>query len=160
MRTCPRCKKEKPFSEFPKLKRSKTATYTYCRECANAKRMHYYYANRKNILAHLRVHRQKDDVKIRRAHQARKAQAKIRLEALRAYGGPIPKCCCCQEADVRFLTLDHINRDGKRHRQEVGNGSIYRWLRKNGWPPGLRVMCFNCNLASGIYGVCPHVTPA
>jgi hypothetical protein len=33
-----------------------------------------------------------------------------------------------------------------------------RWLRKNGFPKGFRVLCHNCNFAHGHYGYCPHKT--
>jgi hypothetical protein len=36
---------------------------------------------------------------------------------LAAYGG---KCVCCGEAEEAFLTLDHVNNDGKQHRAELG----------------------------------------
>jgi len=32
---------------------------------------------------------------------------------------------------------------------------MYRWLKKQGYPKGYQVLCFNCNFASA-WGVCPH----
>lgn len=81
-----------------------------------------------------------------------------KLAVLNAYGGPI--CSCCGESEVTFLTMDHIAGDGASHRREiwgVNAGTIYRWLIKQGFPPGFQVLCFNCNYgrhANG--GVCPH----
>ena len=34
--------------------------------------------------------------------------------------------------------------------------AIYRWLIKHKFPPGIQVLCHNCNLAKGYYGACPH----
>lgn len=72
-----------------------------------------------------------------------------------AYGG---KCECCGETIIEFLTIDHINGDGFLHRRRVGKGrKIYRDLIKAGFPKdNYRLLCFNCNIARGFYGYCPH----
>ncbi len=74
------------------------------------------------------------------------------------YGGYI--CSCCGETRKPFLTIDHINNDGYKHRQELGSGGsrLYTWLWTNKLPPGFRVMCCNCNFGRfRNNGVCPHV---
>jgi hypothetical protein len=73
------------------------------------------------------------------------------------YGGT--KCICCNETEIRFLTIDHINGGGSKHRAEIGHGkTIYSWLKNNGYPNGYQVLCYNCNCAKGFYGECPHET--
>lgn len=111
-------------------------------------------AGPRKVLLHKRYH---DDPEKYRA-TVRKAAAKLRQEVLSAYGGPEgPQCDCCGVTDNEFLCIDHINGDGAAHRKEVGEGSgMYRWLRKNKYPPGFRVLCHNCNISRGIYGHCPH----
>ena len=82
-----------------------------------------------------------------------------KLTALEHYGGIPPKCACCGESHIEFLTIDHINGGGRKHIRQVvgsGGGRIYRWLKKNSWPEGFRVLCFNCNASIGLYGYCPH----
>jgi hypothetical protein len=83
---------------------------------------------------------------------------KIRLEALRKYGGEFPKCSCCGEDRYEFLVLDHVNDDGHEQRlvSKGGSTAMYAWLKRNNWPPGLEVCCHNCNMAREFYGVCPH----
>lgn len=76
---------------------------------------------------------------------------KLRREALSRYGG---SCACCGESRYEFLALDHINGGGNKLRG--GNLRNEEWARRNGWPPVLRVLCHNCNMARGFYGVCPH----
>lgn len=79
---------------------------------------------------------------------------KLRADTLAAYGN---KCACCGESRPEFLAIDHINGGGGKHRKEVGGGSRYfGWLRRNGYPPGYRVLCHNCNMAIAMYGSCPH----
>lgn len=70
-------------------------------------------------------------------------------------------CVCCGEDTFEFLTLDHKNNDGAEHRRQIApngikDGSVYRWLIKNGFPPIVQTMCMNCNWAKGKYGECPH----
>ena len=77
-----------------------------------------------------------------------------RKKAMDAYGGPI--CACCGETELVFLCIDHIENDGSSHRKTF-KGSIYRWLRKNKYPPGFQVLCHNCNWGkSHNGGICPH----
>ena len=66
-------------------------------------------------------------------------------------------CVCCGETEEMFLTVDHPNNDGNEHKKVVGSQGIYRWLVKNGFPDGFRILCYNCN--SGRWrngGECPH----
>ena len=85
---------------------------------------------------------------------AREYYYKLRRECISAYGG---KCQCCGETIYEFLSIDHINGGGRKHRIKLGGGSNYlRDLRKNGFPSGYRVLCYNCNNSFGAYGYCPH----
>jgi hypothetical protein len=80
---------------------------------------------------------------------------KERIIALQKYSGKKPKCACCGENEIKFLTLDHINGNGNKHRKLINN-NLVGWLKKHNYPKGFQVLCFNCNQAKGIYGVCPH----
>jgi hypothetical protein len=82
--------------------------------------------------------------------------AEQRREALVQYGGDPPCCACCGERRYEFLAIDHIDGNGNQKRREGQGGSIARFLRKHGWPKGFRVLCHNCNMARGFYGMCPH----
>jgi len=84
----------------------------------------------------------------------------LRTQVLRAYSGESPRCACCGESNLLFLTLDHIENGGNAHRRRSGPQGVLRELKQAGFPMGFRVLCFNCNLARGFYGVCPHETPA
>lgn len=85
------------------------------------------------------------------------ASRALRLEVLRAYSAGTPACSCCGETMMQFLALDHINGGGRKHRQELGGGGYWTWLRANDFPPGFRVLCHNCNLGRQFNGgTCPH----
>ena len=84
---------------------------------------------------------------------------RLKIEAFEAYGGCKCDCPGCNVTNPKFLTIDHKNNDGAEHRKTIGRGAaaLYGWLKKNGYPPGYRVQCFNCNLGrSANQGVCPH----
>ena len=77
------------------------------------------------------------------------------------YGGI---CNCCGESNPLFLTIDHINGGGNKHRlsisksdKPVGGQVIYYWIIKNDFPSDFQILCFNCNLGkTRNKGVCPH----
>ena len=91
----------------------------------------------------------------RQREYKRGSDRRVRKEAVEVYGG---KCECCGENEYLFLQLDHIGGGGLAHRRKINrNGAGYwRWWRKQGWPPGLRVLCANCHAAITIQGKCPH----
>lgn len=86
-----------------------------------------------------------------------KNQAKLKMEIISHYSNGKNYCDCCGENQIKFLTVNHKDGGGNKHRQEVGTGSqFYKWLINNKFPEGYNVLCFNCNLALGFYGYCPH----
>lgn len=59
--------------------------------------------------------------------------------------------CPCGISDLKFLTIDHIHRDGaerRRNGEKVG-AALIREFKKMGWPEslkeGYRLACWNCN---------------
>ena len=78
---------------------------------------------------------------------------RLKQEILNSYGNI---CECCGESESRFLTLDHINRNGKEHRKRVGS-NVYHDLKRRGFPQeGYRTLCMNCNFAIRHGEECPH----
>lgn len=75
-------------------------------------------------------------------------------------------CACCGESERDFLTIDHIEGKGIKHRTSLfgrpnsGGHMFYRWLIKNGFPSGYAVLCMNCNFSKGKHKVCIHQTRA
>lgn len=66
------------------------------------------------------------------------------------------KCSCCGETIPQFLTIDHVNGGGSRHRKARNRGGVYLDIIRSGFPDSYRVLCMNCNWAIGQYGECPH----
>lgn len=162
MLRCSTCGETKDELKF--CKSNKTRGYSYrCKECLRKKRRDYYKKHRDLELAraieYRRTHK-RDLAKERK--WSRNRRRKVRLEVLTHYGGNPPKCACCGETIMEFLTIDHIHGGGNKHRKKVmrnakrAGSEFYYWLRKNGFPEGFQVLCYNCNCAKAYCGICPH----
>jgi hypothetical protein len=144
------------------MRRGKRQLSSACKECYREARKGRGYNpnNREHLQEYQRQYRARNKKRIRAYVRARSRQ--IKLEVITAYGG---KCACCGEAQLEFLTIDHVLNDGADHRRKLkaqgyGSGSgFYAWLKKKGLPQDGRfqVLCMNCNWAKAIYGECPHV---
>lgn len=64
----------------------------------------------------------------------------------------MPACSLCGFSNIDALCLDHINDNGaqdrKLHvkRKEAAGTTFYRFIKKQGFPPGYQTLCANCNL--------------
>ncbi len=93
-----------------------------------------------------------------------KYKERDRFTVLSHYSQGEPKCACCGENIIFFLSLDHINGKGNEHRRELNksknykatNNVVYRWIIENNFPVGFQVLCHNCNSSLGRYNYCPH----
>lgn len=135
--TCPKCGEVKDETDFNPSWPSR------CKPCVAR-----YNKNRRNLPHRKAYHLEAN----RKLHQ------KYKLIVISHYGG---KCECCGEDNIGFLTIDHINGDGKEHRNSLGSpGShFYKRLIDCGFPkdPPLRVLCYNCNCGRYTHGgICPH----
>jgi hypothetical protein len=78
------------------------------------------------------------------------------LKVIDHYSNGTMKCVCCGENHIRFLTVDHINGGGRKHRESM-TCRFNAWLKKNGFPSGYQILCYNCNCGKQRNkGVCPH----
>ena len=91
---------------------------------------------------------------VRQRERCKAKNRKAREEVLKHYGGA---CECCGENKYEFLTLDHKNNDGAEHRRKIGGGGVRlaHWLRANGLPDIVRVLCWNCHMAITHHKFCP-----
>lgn len=76
--------------------------------------------------------------------RALKADAeKVKAVVLAHYGGK----CRCGFSDSRALSIDHVAGNGRSHLRSLklnGGRAFYRWLIRNAFPKGFRVLCMNC----------------
>lgn len=131
MKICIHCHILKPLEDFVKTKqRSLDGYFNRCKMC-------YLSAERERY--HKRWHQEQKRREIK--------HSKLKISALEAYGSI---CQCCNESEQSFLTIDHINNDGAKHREQsnVGGGhNFYQWLKNNKYPIGFQVLCMNCNFS-------------
>jgi hypothetical protein len=141
MKTCSKCKTSKPDYAFG---RDGNILKRYCKVCAKQYNAEW----------------AKQSPKAKASKKARSAKyvRKMRQEVLSIYG---KVCACCGESHWRFLTIDHIDGSGSEHRRAIGvkrssGFQFYLWLKRNNWPSGYQVLCWNCNIAKGKGKECPH----
>ena len=67
-----------------------------------------------------------------------------RDKAHAAYGS---QCACCGEREPVFLAIDHIDGIVREGPKKLRGLQLYRWLHKNKFPAGYRLLCHNCNAA-------------
>jgi hypothetical protein len=160
MKRCPKCKKTKNDSEFHK-KSLKGKIRAYCKSCENEINRKRYWNNRSNELIRSKKYREFHRNEARK--YSKKYIRQLREEVLTHYGGNPPKCQCkgCNESNILFLTIDHVKNDGAEHRKQIkysGGWRFYFWLKKNNFPEGYRVLCYNCNCGKQRNdGICPHI---
>lgn len=128
----------------------------------NAKEWHknYYQKNRKRISERVAAYyKSNPDLYEIRKKRSREGNQQQRLTVLRFYSkSEEPLCACCSETHIEFLAIDHVNGGGYQHRKSLGNGHLWAWFIKSGFPQGFQVLCHNCNMAKGFYSACPHDT--
>ena len=119
----------------------------------------FYQRHREKELKRLAVYRKKYDKEIK------KRIIDLKLEVMAHYSkvisnSDIPVCACCKEKHIEFLTLDHINgRKSMNHKPSLKADKLCRTLKREGFPKGIQVLCWNCNSAKSDKGVCPvHIS--
>lgn len=57
-----------------------------------------------------------------------------------------------------FLSVDHIDNTGAQDRRLNGGSSLYRRLKRMGFPKdNFQLLCWNCNSGKRLNGgICPH----
>lgn len=97
----------------------------------------------------------KDPVLRAKINKRRKAWNKeFKYKLIKLLGG---QCECCQDTTLEFLQIDHVNKDGKKHRAEIGRSvQLYRDMYKNPKKYQLRILCANCHFAITNSSICPH----
>ena len=87
-------------------------------------------------------------------------RTKLKLEVFSHYSNGLPKCSCCGETHIDFLSIDHVEGNGNKHRQKIhckAGLNFYKWLKTYNFPQGYQVLCMNCQFGKmQNNGFCPH----
>jgi hypothetical protein len=163
-----------PVSEFPRNRRRPDGLGSWCKACNNRQRRAAYAVDPNKARENARRWAQENMEKRREAYRRwrrespekagaakrryraahpeeirkrqRRYRDRIRGQVLDHYGHT---CACCGTAEN--LTIDHVNGGGSEHRVELfgranaDNARFYRWLIKEGFPPGFQTLCQPCN---------------
>jgi hypothetical protein len=143
---CSKCNLNKSITEFRKIK-SRTDSILYDGFCIFCRSIYDKERNQKPIN------------KIKALMRNRLRMQKMRQMMFDHYGY---KCACpgCSETNINFLTIEHINNDGSKHRKEVGGTyGVYKDIIDRNFPPEYTVLCYNCNCAKAHNEekICPHL---
>jgi len=136
-----------------KLKKQKEYNSNHLDEIS--KRMKQYYRDNKEKKSQYdREYRKKNRERLN--EYRRKYLKKIRREVISYYSNGKFECVYCGEKHYEFLTIDHIHNNGSEHRKNMKSSNIYLELKKERYPNGYRVLCYNCNISKGLYGYSPY----
>lgn len=141
---------------FSKIKTGSEKRRSWCKKCMSE------YGKERRLKNPEKV--KQESIKWRNENPERfklmKKQCSMRLKqrVIEGYGG---KCSCsgCNEDNFYFLTIDHINGGGHKHRKLLGNKqgpAFYKWLIENNFSSDFRLLCWNCNCGRRYLPDCPH----
>lgn len=163
MKKCYKCGETLDNSCFGKNRSKPDGLATECKDCKrgqdrsywhankdaiNAKQRQFYADNCERLIAKACQYSKENRVKCR--VWTTKAKNKLKADVFGHYCGGKPTCTGCGEKDIGVLTIDHIAGNGADHRRELfGNNRrcgypFYQWLKRNEYPDGFQVLCFNC----------------
>ena len=118
----------------------------------------YYHKNKEILAIKKKPYRKNHEEQIRT--YSKKNQRRIRQQVIFHYSKGLMCCSCCGESILQMLAIDHPNGGGNKHRKEIkkyGGDQFYRWLLKNNFPSGYKVLCANCNWGKYVNNnICPH----
>ena len=136
-KTCTECKETLPLSLFHRNSASPDGLLYGCIPC------------RRKMYKDYRSHN-KDKMNLKQQNR----RIKLKNEIFTHYGN---KCACCGETERAFLAVDHINNDGAEFRKEKRRLGywFHGWIKTQGFPTNLQLLCQNCNWAKS-RGGCPH----
>jgi dCTP deaminase len=154
MKACPKC--GDPQAEFYKDRQRSDGLGFYCKKCSKKRNAVAHQKHKKTRALASKSYVAKNRSKINASHTTWRRN--LRLKVLHHYSNGTMACACCGEPNPEFLCIDHVHGGGGTHRRQIGLGgyAIYIWLRKNEYPAGFRVLCFNCNYAVIGGKDCPH----
>jgi len=169
---CRVCKEDKPLHLFNKRNRSVDGKDRLCKKChkqqvdrISQEKLNGTYQSkcRKRRLTDAeqeerRVQRLKFNKQYRKENKDQINSTnnalllKSKIDGIQIYGG---KCQCCGESNIKFLTLEHLSGRDKTKKRRTGK-MAWNIARLEGYPDTYTVLCYNCNCAKGVYGICPH----
>jgi hypothetical protein len=146
---CTKCGEIKSIIKFCNDKSRKDGLKDICKICANNYNRKYQQNNREKRKKYqnkwYQQNKNRSSLKNEKKRNREKEQYKnLRQDVINGYGAV---CKLCNENNIEFLAIDHINNDGAYDRKNGLVGSaLYRRLRKLNFPKDrYQLLCHNCN---------------
>lgn len=169
---CYKCKKELSVDLFHRNKAKPSGCADACKECKKHDNKKYQEGNKGEIKCrkHDYYLRNKEDItqKVnyyiknnRDKHNLyrKKSGIKLKTEVFSHYCGGEVKCKHCETNELYLLTIDHVNGGGNKHRKATGmktGYNCYCWLKRNSFPDGFQVLCWNCQFIKRLKEMSPN----
>lgn len=134
---CPRCKTVKPLAEFAVDNSKRTGRKSLCKECDKAKAASYYAKNPEKKAAYYQAERE----------EIAALRCTVRQAAERIYGGACEWC-----GATEGLEFDHVDDDGKAHREIEHHTQMFRRIVTTGeriTDYQVRLLCAPCHRGPG-----------
>ena len=114
--------------------------------------------------ARKKEHQSRPENKLRKNILGKKFREELKFEVFSTLSklhsnSKIPCCRCCHKSShIDFLTIDHIEgrKNLPKEEKKLKGEKLNLWLKKNNYPDGFQVLCWNCNMPKGSFGQCPH----
>ena len=127
----------------------------------------YYQKNKQKLLNSHKKYRDKPDTQIKlkelrerwkknNPNYLKNLRKSRRIICIEHYSSGKNCCNCCGENIYEFMSIDHINGGGGKHRKSLNGERLETWLINNNFPEGYQILCHNCNQAKGHHKICPH----
>ena len=162
MKICETCKFDLLLENFGKNRYRADGLCSTCRLCKSKqdkkyrdghkdklkqKSQNYYLNNKERLCANASLYSKNNRVKCRAWRI--KSKNKLKAVVFAKYSDGDIKCKMCANKYIDILSIDHINGNGAEHRRQIGNSkgggyNFYQWLKKNNYPYGFQVLCYNC----------------
>ena len=143
MKVCNVCGLEKALEDFHRDKARKDGHRLTCKECARVRTSVWHAEQQERDAAYRHEYARRPDVMLRKREELRERHLADKEAAFAHYG---EACARCGSGDD--LQIDHIDDSGEDHRRTDKEArTMYRWLRKHGYPDGFQTLCRSCNLA-------------
>ena len=171
-KVCYKCKQELSVDKFHLNNAKKDGYASACKECkskddkdylernkdkAKIRKHEYYLKNKDEITAKVNCYIKSNRVK--HNQWGKVSRVRLKTEMFGYYCDGKIKCKHCGEDEIGLLTIDHVNGGGNKHRKENGiNGAGYNFyclLKRNNYPNGFQVLCWNCQFKKRLKEIAP-----
>lgn len=151
---CSHCSIVKPLAQFSPVKCRGGKPNAWCKDCTATSARNWYHANKERSIARNLEWRESNWDKVLEAN--RRYATKKRQEVVALLGS---KCRCCDERRFSFMSIDHINGGGNKHRKRVPSpATFYNEVMQaiRAGSKEYQLLCMNCNHSKRRLGVCEH----